>query len=57
VKPEILPVCLFVSTAVSTDTPRSARPFEDCLGAALTRQPGRVILVDVDTTLGQVGFE
>jgi uncharacterized membrane protein YkoI len=36
--------------AAAADYARGARPFEDCLGAALTRQPGRVVKVEFKET-------
>lgn len=39
-----------VGPVAAAEFAHGARPFEDCLGAALTRQPGRVVKVEFKVT-------
>lgn len=44
-------------TAAAGDIARGTRPFEDCLGTALQRQPGRVIKVEFKIVDGRSAYE
>lgn len=51
-------LCMTLSAAaVGADIHRGARPFEDCLGAAIERKAGRVIKVEFKTVDARKAYE